>query len=105
MAKIAIPKHMMGFQLGESTQIHTGGFLEATPHCVIRNAQLAGKRICRNSFPLFMEPNFPEVMKTPEGIDPENVYKTQYKIPQIRDRWVNGMLFKDFHLKTIKYYS
>ena len=53
-AKIAIPPEMMAFQLGESTQIHTGGFLEATPHCVVRSEDLAGKKIARNTFALFM---------------------------------------------------
>ena len=27
MARIAIPQNMLAFQLGESTQIHTGGYL------------------------------------------------------------------------------
>ena len=27
MARIAIPSDMLAFQLGESTQIHTGGYL------------------------------------------------------------------------------
>ena len=53
-AKIAIPKNMLAFQLGESTQILTGGRLEATPHCVVRSPELAGKNIARNTFALFM---------------------------------------------------
>ena len=28
---------MLAFQLGESTQILTGGLLESTPHCVVRS--------------------------------------------------------------------
>ena len=47
----------MAFQLGESTQIHTGGKLEATPHCVVRSNEIAGKKIARNTFALFMEPD------------------------------------------------
>lgn len=54
MARIAIPPHMMAFQLGESSQIHTGGYLEATPHCVVRNEEIAGKKIARDTFALFM---------------------------------------------------
>lgn len=57
MARIAIPAQMMAFQLGESTQIHTGGYLEATPHCVVRSDEIAGKNVSRCTFPLFMEPN------------------------------------------------
>lgn len=37
MARIAIPSNMLAFQLGEVTQIISGGYLEATPHCVVRN--------------------------------------------------------------------
>jgi len=37
MARILIPSNMCAFQIGESMQIHTGGYLEATPHCVVRN--------------------------------------------------------------------
>lgn len=106
MARIAIPSHMLAFQLGESTQIHTGGYLEATPHCVIRNEEIAGKKIARDTFALFMEPNHLEVMKTPDGISPEKVLLTKaYKIPQLKDRWNNGIFFKEFHQRTIKHYS
>jgi len=57
IARISIPKDMLAFQLGESTQILTGGTLEATPHCVVRSDELAGKKVGRNTFALFMQPN------------------------------------------------
>jgi hypothetical protein len=45
-------------------------------------------------------------MKTPDGIPPEKVQLTKaYKIPQLKDRWDNGIFFKDFHQRTIKHYS
>lgn len=45
-------------------------------------------------------------MKTPEGIPSDNVRLTKaYKIPQLKERWENGMFFKDFHGKTIQTYS
>jgi hypothetical protein len=53
-----------------------------------------------------MEPNHLEIMKTPDGISPEKVQLTKaYKIPQLKDRWDNGIFFKDFHQRTIKHYS
>lgn len=64
---------MLAFQLGESTQIHSGGFLEATPHCVVRSEELAGKKIGRNTFALFLEPDPLEKMEVPQGVNPENV--------------------------------
>ena len=70
MVRIAIPSNMLAFQLGESTQIHTGGHLEATPHCVVRSDEIAGQKIARNTFALFMGPNDLEVMRTPSGISP-----------------------------------
>ena len=47
----------------------TGGYLEATPHCVVRSEDLAGKGIARNTFALFMEPDPLEVMQVPYGIN------------------------------------
>ena len=77
MLRIVIPPNMIAFQLGESTQIHTGGYLEPTPHCVIRSEEIAGKKIGRNIFAVFMEPDPLHVMKTPEGIDPNKVLDTK----------------------------
>jgi hypothetical protein len=38
-------------------QIHTGGILKATPHCV-KTGEMGSPEISRNQFVLFMEPNF-----------------------------------------------
>lgn len=94
-AKITIPQDMLAFQLGESTQILSGGYLEATPHCVVRSDELAGTGVGRNTFALFMEPNPLEIMKVPDGVNPENVSeKAAYKVPPIKARWDNGIFFK-----------
>ena len=77
MLRIGIPPNMIAFQLGESTQIHTGGYLEATPHCVIKSEEIVGKKVGRNTFALFLEPDSLEVMKTPEGSDPNKVLATK----------------------------
>ena len=105
MLRIGIPPNMIAFQLGESTQIHTGGYLEATPHCVVKSEELAGKQVGRNTFALFMQPDPLEIMKTPEGIDQKKVLTKAEKIPQIKERWENGIRFKEFHHKTIQHYS
>jgi hypothetical protein len=45
-------------------------------------------------------------MKTPIGISPEKVQLTKsYKIPALKDRWDNGIYFKEFNQRTIKHYS
>jgi isopenicillin N synthase-like dioxygenase len=106
MARIAIPANMLAFQLGEVTQIISGGYLEATPHCVVRNNEIAGKKISRDTFALFMEPNGLHELSVPEGINESEItMKAAYKIPELKKRWKNGMLFKDFHHTTIKHYS
>ena len=106
MAKIAVPPTMLAFQLGESTQIHTGGVLEATPHCVVRGDEIAGKGVSICTFALFMQPNSLEKMKTPEGISEEKVRLTKaHNIPQLKERWEKGMRFKDFQKRTVKTYS
>jgi hypothetical protein len=67
---------------------------------------LAGKKVGRNTFALFLEPDPLEVMAVPQGVNPENVSeKAAYKIPAIKERWDNGIFFKDFHSRTIKHYS
>ena len=82
MARISIPSNMLAFQLGEVTQIISGGYLEATPHCVVRNSELAGRKISRDTFALFMEPNGLEKLGVPEGIsESEITMKPAYNIP------------------------
>jgi hypothetical protein len=45
-------------------------------------------------------------MKVPEGINPSEISeKVAYKIPALKDRWENGIFFKEFHSRTIKHYS
>ena len=105
-ARISIPSEMMAFQLGESMQILSGGYLEATPHCVVRSEELAGTGVGRNTFALFMEPDPLEVIQVPSGVNAENVSeKAAYKIPAIKKRWDNGIFFKEFHKRTIEHYS
>lgn len=83
-AKIAIPADMLAFQLGESAQILTGGALEATPHCVVRSDELAGKGISRNTFALFMEPDELYPMTVPSGVSPSKaINKDTHKVPPL----------------------
>ena len=94
--RISIPTNMMAFQLGESTQIQTGGLVEATPHSVVKSNEIAGKNISRNTFVVFIEPHKLQEMRTPEGISPEKVHVNHYGVRPIKDRWDNGILFKEF---------
>ena len=73
---------------------------------MVRSDELAGRKVGRNTFALFLEPDPLEVMTVPQGVNPDNVTeKPAYKIPQIKERWNNGIFFKEFHSRTIKHYS
>jgi len=72
IVQIKIPRDSIAFQIGETSQILSGGLLKATPHTVISNK--LGKGISRNTFALFMNPNFDQILRTPDGRGAERVY-------------------------------
>ncbi len=57
----------LAFQIGETAQIMSGGVLRATPHAVQAVRWPESASICRNTFALFMEPNFDVKMDLPPG--------------------------------------
>jgi isopenicillin N synthase-like dioxygenase len=56
------PPDALAFQMGEATQIHTGGLLVATPHCV-RAARAPG--VSRSTFAVFLQPSYDCPMEAP----------------------------------------
>ena len=78
------PQNSMLFQIGETAQIHSGGILQATPHSV-RGIKLDASNplkkeiaqyllgISRESFAVFMEPEFDAAMRAPTGVEKDNV--------------------------------
>ncbi|GMH86749.1 hypothetical protein TrVE_jg11929 [Triparma verrucosa] len=109
--KVDIPEDCMAVQLGECTQIVTGGALMATPHCV-RGADCRGGsvKVARISHPCFIDtsPNFE--LRRPGGVEEEDVFKDalgESKVPPLKERWTeDGMTFGDFLGKTFeKYYE
>ena len=90
LIKIQIPHDHIGFQIGETAQVHSGGFLQATPHAV-RGSNATG--VSRETFAVFMEPNFDDLMACPVGVDP-NAAQTQSAaenlpkgVPPLKKRW------------------
>merc|ERR1719253_2368396 len=59
-----IPENSIAFQVGETAQIHTGGWLQATPHAV-RGSH--GGHVSRETFAVFMEPEYHNMMNLPAG--------------------------------------
>eukprot|EP00126_Sphaerothecum_destruens_P006824 Sdes_comp19546_c0_seq2m11170 len=58
--KVVIPDDCMAFQLGECSQIATGGHLCATPHCV--QGAKKGSQIGRNTFACFFQPQWDTIL-------------------------------------------
>ena len=109
--KAVIPVDCLAFQMGETQQIHSGGLLQATPHCVY--AGKGGEGISRETFAVFMQPEIDEKMEVPseqEG-EVEQACKgssAQYLpagIPTLASRWQNGISFGDFNNQTYAAYS
>lgn len=78
------------FQIGETAQIHSGGYLQATPHAV-RGCSLPG--VSRQTFAVFMEPQWDWDMGAPEDVEPANAQSTEAAqtlpvgVPSLASRW------------------
>jgi hypothetical protein len=73
---------------------------------VVKSSEIAGNKISRETFALFMQPNGLHQLSVPEGKSESDVTtNAAHKIPELKKRWKNGILFKDFHNATIKHYS
>lgn len=105
--KAVLPEDAVGFQIGETAQIHSGGILQATPHCVMGGGKGGASR---ESFAVFMEPNWDEPMTIPGGFDPAQAKMGSRKellpvgVPLLEDRWVPDAPFDDFTSRTLKSY-
>mmetsp|Transcript_13559 Transcript_13559/g.24027 ORF Transcript_13559/g.24027 Transcript_13559/m.24027 type:complete len:489 (+) Transcript_13559:41-1507(+) len=81
--KPVVPHGSLLFQIGETAQILSGGHLQATPHCVrFGPAGSTGNphkghqhyhAVCRESFAVFMEPEWDFLMHPPAGISEAEV--------------------------------
>jgi len=107
LVKASMPPNVLGFQIGETAQIHSGGLLQATPHAV-RGAAAPG--FTRETFAVFMEPNWDGDMDVPAGRSAEEA-QTQAAaaslptgVPPLGKRWETGMDFGQFTDKTLKEY-
>lgn len=107
--RVEIPPDCMAVQLGECTQIVSGGVFSATPHCV-RGITLGAPHIARISLPCFVDtpPSFPLVI--PPGCDLQEVIDASVPsehVPPLEKRWTyDGMPFGDFLTQTFTlYYS
>lgn len=107
--RVEIPSDCLAIQMGECTQIISGGLFSATPHCV-RGVTSSKLPIARISLPCFVDtpPSFP--LHVPYGCDLQEVMDASVpsnRVPPLEKRWTNdGMPFGDFLQQTFTmYYS
>ena len=85
-----LPPTHLGFQIGETAQILSGGWLQATPHAV-RGTRVPG--LSRATFAIFMGPEFDLPMTVPEGVEPTATQSDTAAevlprgVPSLRTRW------------------
>lgn len=104
IVKANIPAGHLVFQIGETSQILSGGVLQATPHAV-RGPHVTG--VNRETLAVFMQPLPEEPMRVPEGVEPEQAAKTENLpkgVPPLASRWDNSMDFAAFTDATLKAY-
>jgi len=92
--KVKMPSDCMAFQIGETSQIYSGGVLRATPHAVQAIAYPTSIGVVRDSFAVFMQPNFDKLICVPKG---------DAKASAV-ERFREGMNFGDFSKVTLDAY-
>lgn len=114
--KVTVPDDCVAVQIGECTQIVTGGAVVATPHCVRgarggvgRSSSSSPPRVARISCPCFIDtpPSFP--LRSPGGRGGrERVLSVGLgtdRVPPLEGRWTeDGMAFGDFLARTFETY-
>jgi len=112
-----LPPNACGFQIGETSQIQSGGVFRATPHGVVGMPHSDSPtmddpldKITRATFAVFLEPEFEEVLKIPNGktvqdCDGSSSKATQAVLPPsimpLEKRWKPNMTFGEFHTATV----
>lgn len=93
--KIRIPSDCLAFQIGESSQVLTGGLLRATPHAVQAIKYPESSSVSRDTFAIFMQPNHDQPMEPPSGYSKDYVAVGQ---------WKSGMTYGEFSSASIGHY-
>jgi len=104
--RVAIPDpdSTLAFQVGETTQIVTGGVLQATPHAVHQ----VTTGLSRESMAVFMEPEYWQILHVPDGYrDQVQSLQAQLALPKtvrtLKSRFTgSGMTFGQFSYNTFQ---
>lgn len=79
--RVVIPRDALAFQIGETSQIMSGGFLKATPHAVAPVRPELGRGISRSTFATFMQPDMTSYIDPPGAISMEKIGIARYRPP------------------------
>jgi 2OG-Fe(II) oxygenase superfamily len=106
---VKIPTDCCAFQIGETSQIMSGGKLQATPHAVLPPKSSASLSLSRESFAVFLEPEFDDPLTIPQGFSVEDCQGSNLAdslgLRPLKARWVPGQTFGDFHLATVSAFT
>jgi len=101
----------LAFQIGETSQILSGGLLYATPHTVKAYRGAAFRSVSRASFAVFHQPKHAMPMKAPfhEGLTLHSIQRdhlSHLNVPPLASRWQNasGDTFGQFTARTFEAY-
>ena len=92
MHHVVIPPTHVAYQIGEATQVHSGGLLRATPHSVQAPRPELARGVTRNTFAVFMQPHWDCPMHMPDWAIAEQVAVGQ---------WAPGLTFGEFSERTL----
>nr|AGT16885.1 hypothetical protein SHCRBa_165_I15_F_170 [Saccharum hybrid cultivar R570] len=68
VVKVVFGEDQLAYQIGETTEILSRGYLCATPHCVQAPSSENASNVDRSTFALFMQPDWNEKLKFPSEI-------------------------------------
>jgi len=68
VVKVVFDEDQLAYQIGETTEILSRGYLCATPHCVQAPSSEDSSNVDRSTFALFMQPDWDEKLKFPSKI-------------------------------------
>jgi len=91
-AQVPVParKDCLGFQIGESAQILSGGVVHATPHMVRGHVSKPGEpKVCRETFATFIQPQWDGELAPPPGVAYDGIFRGREEsalIPPLRSR-------------------
>ena len=107
--RVAVPSDHCAFQVGETAQILSGGLLQATPHAVLHSRSPVMAGVSRESYAIFLEPEFGAPLDVPVGKTIEDcqggVMHSALGLPPLNARWRVGQTFGDFHLATVSAFA